>query len=224
MIRKPSHEEWNTSGLPADGRDYLDLGLSFEEIAAQIGGESQIVCARIEPYRDRPSSVPRDVRQIIFVIRVSQQACDQFYNAPDGLRGRYWQSPDHGLVATRYLIGKLMPELLSFVEQNPPRPPKKISRMTSEEIQASLQAPSAKFWPREKDATGELLLAGEDAGLVVPRWAQNEQYGEQKGMWRKSLTGDELEIKGALLDPNGTEHVPDGKRDRSCQLYRFGFT
>ena len=34
----------------------------------------------------------------------------------------------------------------------------------------------------------------------------------------------EVDAGFKLLDPNGTEHVPDGKRDRSCQLYRFGFT
>ena len=28
----------------------------------------------------------------------------------------------------------------------------------------------------------------------------------------------------ALLGRDGTEYVPQGKRDRSCQIFRFGFT
>lgn len=57
---------------------------------------------------------------MIFLICVGDETCDLLYNASDGLRGRYWQSPDHGFGATKYLIGKFLPALISFAKQTPP--------------------------------------------------------------------------------------------------------
>jgi hypothetical protein len=59
----------------------------------------------------------------------------------------------------------------------------------------------------------------------VPRWHENEQNSAiNKGMWRKTPSGGELEIEGALLGLDETEYLPEGKRDRSFQIFRFGFT
>jgi hypothetical protein len=33
-------------------------------------------------------------------VNVGHVTCDLLYNAPDGLRGRYWQSRDHGIMAS----------------------------------------------------------------------------------------------------------------------------
>ena len=223
MFRKPSPTEWDTSRLPADRLAYLDRELSFEQIAAQIGDELHVVRARTERYRDRPPGVPKDVRQVIFLFRVRNQTCDLLYNAPDGLRGRYWQSPDHGFSATRHLIGTLLSALLSFAKQSPPAPRENVTPMTLAEIRASLDAPSAKIWPRERDDNHDILLVENE--LVVPRWVRNEEHAEiNRGMWRRTPKGSELEIKGALLGTDGTEYIPDGKRDRSCQIHRFGYT
>ena len=57
--------------------------------------------------------------------------------------------------------------------------------------------------------------------IPLPRWHEAEQH-TFNGMWRKNPRGGELEIKGALLGLDMTEYLP--KRDRSCQIHRFGFT
>ncbi len=223
MIRRPLPAEWDTSQLSLDRRAYLDDGLSFEEIVAGLFTEMQVTCATIQPYRTPAASEPRDARQVVFVFSTSKEACDLLYNAADGLRARYWQSPDHGFEATRHLIDRLLPALISFVDHNPPIPIGRVTSMTSRDIQASLEAPSAKVWPRERDDDDNLLFV--EHQLVVPRWLENEQYASiNKGMWRRTPNGGELEIKGAILGKDGTEYLPEGKRDRSYQIHRFGFT
>ena len=95
--------------------------------------------------------------------------------------------------------------------------------MTLEDIRASLSAPSAKVWPRESDDNHDILIVENE--LVVPRWVQNEEHAEiNRGMWRRTPIGSELEIKGGLLGADETEYIPEGKRDRSCQIHRFGYT
>jgi hypothetical protein len=143
--------------------------------------------------------------------------------APDGLRARYWQSPDHGFSATGHLIGRLVPMLISSAEQTPPTRDSKTTPMTIDDIRASLEAPSAKIWPRERaDDKQTLLLVHHQ--LMVRRWHENEEHAPNGDMWRRTPSGGELEIKGALLGRDTTEYLPEIKRDRSCQIFRFGFT
>jgi hypothetical protein len=215
MVPKP--DEWDTSSLSPSRRAYLDKGLSFEDIAALTVGEAQIQKTWIRPRYKPPNT---NFRQVCFRIHVNPQAYDLFYNAPDGLRGRYWQSPDIGFLATRYLIDALRPNLLKFADENPPKidPPKKhIEEMTIKEVGASLDAPSAKVWVREEGVS-------DGPELKVRRWALNEAKKPGSKLWRWTPIDNELEVKGALLDPTGVEHIPDCKLDRSCQIHHYGFT
>jgi hypothetical protein len=224
MVRKPYPAEWDTSRLPDSRRAYLDSDRSFEEITSRVLSVVQIIRVGIKPYKTPAHGEAKDARQAIFLIRVGEEICDLLYNAPDGLRGRYWQSPDHGFEATTHLIATLSWKLIAFADANPPSPIGKAAPMTSKDIATSLAAPSAKIWPRERNDNETLFLLPEHQ-LLVPRWVENEQHAIiNKGEWRKTPTGGDLEIKGALLAPDTTEYLPEGKRDRSCQIHCFGFT
>jgi hypothetical protein len=213
----PLADEWNTSDLPNSRRVYLDSGQSFEDIATSIENEAEIGEAWSNPYRHPPRGIA--ARQICFRIHVSKETYDLFYNAPDGLRGRYWQSPDLGFLATRSLIDALKPKLLRAVDEFDWR---KLSPMTIAEIEASLEAASAKVWVGENRGS-KISYAGPQ--LRVRRWELNESIPCSKGrQWRWTPIDRDLEIKGALLDSSGTEHIPKTKRDRSCQIHKFGFT
>jgi hypothetical protein len=223
MIRAPFPNEWNTSQIPNNRRIYLDSGLSFEEITSRVLDETGVIHSEIKSYEAPARGEPRDAQQVIFLISVGDETCDLFYNAPDGLRGRYWQSPDHGCRATGHLIAGLVPTLISFAERVPPSCRGRATPMTSDDIRASLQAPSAKIWPRERADDKNSLLV--DDLLMVQRWVENELLATvNKCMWRLTPRGGELEIKGAILGRDKTEYLPEGKRDRSYQIFRFGFT
>lgn len=200
------------------GRAYLDADLCFEDIAAQAADRAGIVCGSVEPYRDRAPEEPKEARrarQAVFVARIDNETCDLLFNAPDGMRGRYWQSPEHGFLATRHLITNLLPKLLAFAGQNTLDILDKAEPMTLHEAQASLELPSAKVWPVEK---------WEKDALFVKRWVENEEDGPSKDMWRRSPLGDSIEVKGALLGRDDMEYVPKHKRYRSCQIFNFGYT
>jgi outer membrane immunogenic protein len=121
---------------------------------------------------------------------------------------------DHGFLATKYLIGSLLPLLPA---DDPPQPSPGVAPMTATDIVASLEAPSAKIWHLERGQQAD--------DLVVKRWADNEQFDTRtRALWGKYRVGEEWEIKGALLGIDGTEYIPADKSDRSCQIHRFGFT
>jgi hypothetical protein len=98
--------------------------------------------------------------------------------------------------------------------------------MSAEGIKASLEGLSAKVWPREKDDRGNRILVEGEQYVIVPRWKENEKLAEiNHGFWRQSPTTGDLEIKGALIRTlDRTEYIPEKKRDRSCQIHKFGFT
>ena len=224
MIRRPDKTEWDTLALSAKRRAYLDVDLTFDEIATRVIESAEVISNRIESYKHSPPGERReDGRQIIFIVRVELETCDLLYNAPDGMRGRYWQSPHYGFAATKHLIGGLLRTLMSFAERHPPTPPKKCAPMGAEDIKVSLESISAKVWPREHDDNGNWRFKVDQ--LKVLRWEQNEGHGEKGPMWRQSPTTGDIEIKGALSRTvDLTEYIPQGKRDRSCQIHRFGYT
>jgi hypothetical protein len=118
--------------------------------------------------------------------------------------------------ATRHIIGQLMPALMTYANKYPPSCDGVIPIGTND-IEASLAAPSAKVWPRERDDSGSSLFV--DDQLMVSRWHRNQNHATNNiGMWRKNLRGNELEIKGALIGPDMTEYMPEGKRDRAYQI------
>lgn len=226
MSRMPEPNEWNTSALPECRRAHLESGRSFEDIVGFMAPEAQIRQAWIDPCQDRPPVAPANARRVCFRIEISQKTYDLFYNAPDGLRGLYWQGPDVGFLATKHLIGALKPKLIRFLKKNPLPEACEAAAMTLQEIELSLDGPSAKVWVREKDDAGNTMIAvTANPQLEVCRWAQNEKEIGSKGpLWRWTPVGDEIEIKGAILSRGGEEYVPESKRDRSCQIHRYGFT
>lgn len=216
----PDQTEWDTSELTDYRKAYLDAGYSFETIAQMVVREARVIDGRFESYRDNPKGVPKETKQICFTVEVNQKAYDLFYNAPDGLRGRYWQTPDRGFKATRHLIDSLKPKLLAYYPLSLQHP------ANNELVEDSLNGDSAKIWVYEKDENGNSIIdVHNKQRLNVPRWVANEANAEvNKGYWRWTPINDRIEVKGALLDPNGNEHIPEFKRDRSCQIHRYGFT
>jgi hypothetical protein len=146
-------------------------------------------------------------------------ATDLFHNAPDGLRGRYWQSPEIGDLATRYLIDALKSELLAHAADNPAIVEMRAKDITLDEVRASLDKPSAKVWVHEKDDLGNTMISTTDeARLIVPRWEKNEEVRLEK-FWRWTPGAGQIEVKGGLIRDGGKEgHIPESKRNppRSC--------
>jgi hypothetical protein len=216
MIEKPGPSEWDTSGLGPERTAYL-VAARYEDIIATIKAEAQIESVWVEPVWDKRGKE----QQICFRLHVSPRTGDQFYNSPDGLRGRYWQSPDHGYVATRQLIDVLGGALSKHVQQTPPNLCKRAVEMDLPWIEVSLSAASAKVSVREIDAERNTLIDLElGPFLNVKRWCQSKP----RGLWRWSPLSDSIEVIGALITRDGREYIPEAKRDRSYQIHMGGHT
>lgn len=227
VVQAPGSQEWDSSGLPEYRRAYLDSGLSFEEIAARLVDEAKVLKAWIGPYRNPPKGTPKQTRQACFLLRIRPPTYDLFYNAPDGLRGRYWQSPTLGDDATCSLISSLNPKLLEYATKKPPKVCFPAADMNEYQIKDSLDKPSAKVWVREWDDDENFKIDLTGTQLIVRRWRENENENECEDFrkyWRWTPIDDGIEVKGALLTPDGNEAVPEKKKYRSIQINRFGFT
>ena len=101
--------------MPEARRAYLEGGFTFESIVALVCAEAEVAESYIDPYRDHSGhALEQNARQAVFRIHVSGKACDLFFNARDGMRGRYWQSPEAGIMADAQIIRALTPLLLDL--------------------------------------------------------------------------------------------------------------
>lgn len=186
----------------------------------------RVVDNRIDPYESTRDPREKKARQIIFRLSVSPRTCDLFYNARDGLRARYWQSPQEGHAANREILNLLIPRLLRVVRQSPPRvaKPQSTSQMTIDDIEISLRAWSAKIWPCEFDPNGIRTMPYEGLPqLDVARWRTKElETGDPR--WRWTPCDRDLEVKGALIALDGGECVPASKVRRAEDINETGFT
>jgi hypothetical protein len=104
------------------------------------------------------------------------------------------------------LIDALNAMLLAYAKNNRPVLEGKAREMTIDEVGASLNAPFDN-----------------EPALMIPRWKADP--GPKGPLWRWTPYGDEIEMKGALIRRGGNaEHIPESKRDRSCQIHRHGYT
>ncbi|HEY5278755.1 MAG TPA: hypothetical protein VIJ67_03275 [Pseudolabrys sp.] len=217
MIASPTIDEWDTTQLSEGRRTYLESKASFSSITCAALNEAELLKWWIEPYRTPPKGVS-GAKQYCFLVRVTNQTYDLFYNSSDGIRGRYWRSLRDGENASHYFIDAILPKILRDAAQR--------CAIQVDEALRSTSASSTKVWVREMDGAGRSMISIEARPqLSVARWIQNESEVGSKGrQWRWTPYSNELEIKGALIDQTGAEHIPASKVDRSFQIHRYGFT
>ena len=215
MDRIPLEAEWSVRAFPASRRRYLESRISFEDIASSTTTRGSIVSAVIKPYRSHLSS---GSRQVVFRLKVGRKNCDLFFNSADGMRGRYWRSPEIGDSAARHLVDLLTPRLMTWLKQNPPVVVDNATPMTLKEIEYSLACPTTKIWPVEEGSFAR-------NGLDVSVWEMNEWENPSyyPDLWRWTPDDRDLEIKSALIDLKWVEYDPK-RGQRAVQIHKFGFT
>jgi hypothetical protein len=215
MIVDPiSESEWRYEGLPDQRIALLSGPCTFEQLTVRILTDGAIVEWGRDRYHSWKTEAEKRARQVIFRAALSPpELCDLFFNGRDGLRARYWHSPEAGDAATRYLIDSLLPVLEKTAATTPPSYTGFAEPMTEADIHISLTSRSAKAWPveSERDSKG---------GLEVKRWSE----ARPDGQWRWTPQRCDLEVKGAIIDLQQVEIVPSSKRDRAGQIHRVGFS
>jgi len=214
MQRRIPPDEWFYEGLPW-GRVARLESFDFDTIVQHIVAGAKVAKQpETLPFNDGRTSAARKARQTVFRIRLTpRHLCDTLYSGRDGLRARYWLSPEQGDAATGQLITALLPMLLEAGRQAAAL--YGAVPMAAEDLGEALVMKSAKVWPIEVDWT--------DEGLKVRRWmtSPHPKWGTR---WRFMPEHCDIEVKSALIDLQRGEHIPGTKVDRAEQIYRHGFT
>jgi hypothetical protein len=168
----------------------------------------------------------------LFYLKVGEDLGDLFFNGVRGYRGQYYLSVANGIAANRYAFQQLETKLLEAARTAGWRMPDPNNAgaelvMGKAHILESLRAPSAKIWPDETE--GELSLvttsrSDETAQIVAPRWIAAAKEGKQKA--RKGIKApavETLKFHGGFIK-NGKERIAGDKRQRSEDIYRYGWS
>jgi hypothetical protein len=197
-------DEWQFLALPDARRTPLEEA-SFAEIAAKIAKEASLASEpRAEMAEDR--AAPPNALRAVFPVAVTPSTGDLMHNARDGLRGRYWLSPDEGNKATRHLVELLKARLLQAL----PRDGLNIGKLvlSCDAVARALDLPSTKVWVDEEQRQSD------GQSLEVARWALNETEANNPRLWRWTPQASIVEVKTAWVETDGTEWVSDGKKER----------
>jgi hypothetical protein len=209
----PSPNNWAfTSGFDAARRIRLEAAPPFEalveSIVSQVDHIEYCVDAGGEP-------ALLGCHRPVFMLPISAQLCDMFFNGPTGYRAHYLVHPDVGQAANSMIINALSDKLEGAILPRSPHD------MESGAVKDSLKAGSAKAWVYEDHRSFDAL--GED--LAVETWKAAAQLGislAKRGL--SAPMGDTIVIKGAFLNDYGNEVVPARKICRRYHIHSYGFS
>jgi hypothetical protein len=167
-----------------------------------------------------------------FSVSVPPDVYDLLFNSSSGYRAQFYIDHRLGVRRNRELLERLSPLLLGAAS--------KPGGLSPEQVNASLQAVSAKIWINESTST--LDQASLDAesliAIAVPHWVAcaREATSRMKAgvqpppSTQKALLGvqapegRDLRVLGAWLDDvTGNELVVSSKRNRAREIRVYGF-
>lgn len=156
-----------------------------------------------------------------------------FYSGINGYRAQFYRSPADGDAANRLIIG-LMRDLLVEAARRADfkcETDGVTHRMTQSQIERSLSLPSAKIWPAEDQELNPEFhqIMTTDPPLQIDisaeRWLEFARMDIKNAM--RGIRAPEiraLDIKGAFIDGQGNERIPENKVLRAYELHVLGST
>lgn len=189
----------------------------FADVVKAMNHQMTVVCFHREP-RQRDDSYSRAT----FCAVIGVTLFDAFFNSVSGYRGAYFESPDKGLAANRFLIDEISPALISWALASSPE----VDKAWLEE---SLALPTAKAWLAEDNAAQCAKCAGEWSASYVSeleiangRWELSPHTHARWG--RQAPYFSKIRVFGCFLNDQHHEWVADHKRERAQQISEHGWT
>lgn len=196
-----------STALPRERVERLVRYSNFGAVVDLIKNSALIVQFAWEPFE---AERLRGCHRASYLLQVSPDAYDAFFNSPVGYRGQFARNVHVGEAANRELLNELADNLLDF-ESNQ-RPP------STQLLKLSLKATDAKVWIFEKEVENHL---GDDTPeIFYEPW----QRATSDGVGLRAPVGRHLEVKGGWLDTQGREHRDPYKASRSEDIRRLGFS
>lgn len=145
-----------------------------------------------------------------FLLRVSSEAYDAFFNSPAGYRGQFAASVAAGEEANRVLLTLFEARLIAYAEDR-----SSVPRLL---LSDSLRAAQAKFWIYERDFQPQLGASAPE--IIFAPWQQHSE----DGVGLLAPLGTRLEVKSGWLSSDGVERLDPLKLGRSEEIHRTGFS
>jgi hypothetical protein len=145
-----------------------------------------------------------------FVLTVSPDVYDAFFNAPVGYRGQFARSETQGEAANRQIIEALLSRLLEVAAQHPVA--------TRQFVVTSLQGKQAKIWVDETEVDDQ--LTDPTPSIDYPDW----DFNDRDGQGLRAPRGTKLEVKGGWVGSTGEEVINPSKSNRSGNINRTGYS
>ncbi|KAA0997884.1 hypothetical protein FVF58_47090 [Paraburkholderia panacisoli] len=192
--------------IKADRRERLLSYGSFDEIERMIAA-SEATAVTWEPFS---GELLKGCHRASFLLRVSIEAYDAFFNSLVGYRAQFAISIGMGEQANRRLLATLEPRLIVFGLAR--------SGTLENQLVASLRGEEAKLWIDESEVETQL---GEDcAAILYPRWLRNTE----NGVGLLAPYGEKLVVCGGWLDAQGNAHKNPLKAHRSEEIHNTGYS
>lgn len=145
-----------------------------------------------------------------FVLNVSHDMYDAFFNAPIGYRGQFAISETQGEAANHKIIETLLSRLLDVADEHP--------TATRQLVIKSLQSHQAKIWIDETEVDDQ--LTDPSPSINYPDW----EFNDPGGQGLRAPRGTTLVIKGGWVDYTGEEVINPSKNNRSRNINRTGYS
>jgi hypothetical protein len=191
--------------MAADRRRRLLSYGSFEEIELIVGA-AEIAAVVWEPFR---GELLNGCHRASYLLRVSEEAYDAFFNSPVGYRAQFALDTRTGEHANRRLLAALEERLVEFgLARSFPEP----------QLVGSLRGEQAKVWINESEV--EAQLGDDRPAILYPPW----QRESDSGVGLLAPVGKELAVYGGWLDAQGGIRQNPLKAHRSEEIHRSGFS
>jgi len=145
-----------------------------------------------------------------FVLTVSPDVYDAFFNAPVGYRGQFARSETQGEAANRRIIETLLSRLLDVAAEH--------SAATHQFVMTSLQGKQAKIWIDETEVDDQ--LTDPTPSIDYPDW----EFNDRDGQGLRAPRGTKLEVKGGWVGSTGEEVINPSKNNRNGSINRTGYS
>jgi hypothetical protein len=195
-----------TSALPSERAARLLAWRSFDEIVERLA-----TCHIAALYWEPATKLELNgCHRASFVLTVSLDVYDAFFNAPVGYRGQFARSETQGEAANRKIIDTLLSRLLAVAAERP--------TATRQFIMTSLQGRQAKIWIDETEVDDQ--LTDPNPSIDYADW----EFNDRDGQGLRAPRGTKLEVKGGWVGPMGEEVINPSKNSRSGNINRTGYS
>lgn len=209
-FKKVSEKQWRYSG-----RKKWNC-TSFEEIVDCLGKTIKIYSLVRSKLK-----YSTEYHRVNIKVKAPEDLVNAFHSSEFGYRAQFYSGIEIGESANNFVVKRLMPILLSQIEE--------IGKSTCRPDWAlqSLSLPASKIWIHQGIWLRKKPL--KMRRLTVDRWLSHskslDKKVRKKVIWSTLVPNeDKLDIKGGFICSDGTPLKYDLKPCRSKQLFHYGFT